>query len=203
MSIATRTGDNGTTGLMYNRRVSKCHPRVEAYGTVDELNSALGLARAGTPHLFIREILLPIQKDLVTVMGELATAVEDLPRYAADGFPTLTAGATGKLDGHVASLEAREITYKGWATPGATPDAAALDVARTTARRAERRVCALQEADQLKNPEIILFLNRLSDLLWLLARWVETQEAGGPSPILAGHAQPPPTAEAGSRPSTA
>lgn len=179
MSIATRTGDNGTTGLMYNRRVSKCHPRVEAYGTVDELNTALGLARATTPHAFIRESLLPIQKDLVTVMGELATAVDDLPRYLADGYPTVGAHLTEKLDQLVTQLEAQEITYKGWATPGATPDAAALDIARTTARRAERRVCALQEADQLRNSEIIIFLNRLSDLLWLMARWIETRSEPG------------------------
>lgn len=175
MSIATRTGDNGTTGLMYNRRVSKCHPRVEAYGTVDELNTAIGLARATTPHAFLKECLLPIQKDLVTVMGELATAVDDLPRYVADGYPVVTPQLTEKLDALVTGLEAQDITYKGWATPGATPDAAALDIARTTARRAERRVCALQEADQLRNAEIIVYLNRLSDLLWLMARWVETR----------------------------
>ncbi|MBL9128672.1 MAG: cob(I)yrinic acid a,c-diamide adenosyltransferase [Verrucomicrobiales bacterium] len=175
MSIATRTGDNGTTGLMYNRRVSKCHPRVEAYGTVDELNTALGLVRATTPHAFVRDTILPIQKDLVTVMGELATAVDDLPRYVSDGYPTVHASLTEKLDAVVAQLESQEITYKGWATPGATPDAAALDIARTTTRRAERRVCALQEADQLRNPEIIVFLNRLADLLWLMARWVETR----------------------------
>lgn len=175
MSIATKTGDNGSTGLMYNRRVSKCHPRVEAYGTVDELNTALGLARGLTPHEFIRDNLLPIQRDLVTVMGELATAVDDLPRYVADNYPVVDPGLTGKLDALVGELESRNITYKGWATPGATADAAALDHARTTARRAERRVCALQEADQLRNPEIIVYLNRLSDLLWLMARWVETQ----------------------------
>lgn len=175
MSIATRTGDNGTTGLMYNRRVSKCHPRVEAYGTVDELNSALGLARASTSHAFIQNALLPIQRDLVTVMGELATAVDDLPRYVADGYPTVAASLTEKLDALVTEIEAQSITYRGWATPGGTPDAAALDVARTVARRAERRVCALQEADQLRNAEIIVYLNRLADLLWLMARWVETR----------------------------
>lgn len=189
MSIATRTGDNGTTGLMYNRRVSKCHPRVEAYGTVDALNSALGLARALTPHAFVADSLLPIQRDLVTVMGELATAVDDLPRYVADGYPVVTPALTEKLDVLVQNIEAQSVTFKGWATPGATPDAAALDVARTTARQAERRVCALQEADQLRNAEIIVFLNRLSDLLWLMARWVETH--GTP-----GRATPPSTTTA-------
>ena len=81
MSIVTKTGDNGTTGLMYNRRVSKCDLRVEAYGSIDELNAALGLARATAEHDFIRDNLFSIQKDLVTPMGELATGVEDLPRY--------------------------------------------------------------------------------------------------------------------------
>src|SRR5436853_2435323 len=87
MSIVTKTGDKGTTGLMYNRRVSKCHPRVEAYGSVDELNAALGLARATASHDFIKDRLLTIQNDLVVLMGELATAAEDLPRYARDGYP--------------------------------------------------------------------------------------------------------------------
>lgn len=175
MSIATRTGDNGTTGLMYNRRVSKCHPRVEAYGTVDELNAALGLARASAQQAFVADNLLVIQKDLVTLMGELATGTDDLPRYAKDGFTLVSAKLTAKLDKLVAEIEAQSITFKGWATPGATLNSAALDVARTVCRRAERRACALHEAGQLQNPEIIIYLNRLADLLWLLARWVETK----------------------------
>ncbi|MBI5801401.1 MAG: cob(I)yrinic acid a,c-diamide adenosyltransferase [Verrucomicrobia bacterium] len=175
MSIATRTGDNGTTGLMYNRRVSKCHPRVEAYGTVDELNAALGLARASATHEFISSNLLLIQRDLVTLMGELATGTEDLTRYAKDGFDLVSADLTAKLDKWVREIEAQSITFKGWATPGATLNSAALDVARTVCRRAERRVCALHEAGQLQNPEIVIYLNRLADLLWLFARWVETK----------------------------
>jgi cob(I)alamin adenosyltransferase len=175
MSIATKTGDNGTTGLMYNRRVSKCHARVEAYGTVDELNAALGLARASAQQAFIADHLLTIQQDLVTVMGELATGTEDLPRYAKDGFTLVSTELTAKLDKLVAEIEAQSITFKGWATPGATLNSAALDVARTVCRRAERRVCALHEAGQLHNPEIIIYLNRLADLLWLFARWVETK----------------------------
>lgn len=176
MSIATKTGDRGLTGLMYNRRVSKCHPRVEAYGAVDELNAALGLARASAEHDFIRANLLAIQQDLVTLMGELATAPEDLPRYAQDGFKLVTPALTVKLDALVKEIEAQKISFAGWATPGATVNSAALDVARTTCRRAERRVCALQEAGQLQNDEIIIHLNRLSDLLWLFARWVESQK---------------------------
>jgi cob(I)alamin adenosyltransferase len=175
MSIATKTGDAGTTGLMYNRRVPKCHPRVEAYGSVDELNTALGQARATAEHDFVREHVLAVQKDLVVLMGELATLPEDLPRYVKDGHALVTPALTTKLDLLVAHIEAQQVSFKGWATPGATANAAALDVARTTCRRAERRCCALQETDQLRNAEILIYLNRLSDALWLLARWVEAK----------------------------
>lgn len=178
MSIATKTGDHGTTGLMYNRRISKCHPRVEAYGTVDELNAALGMVRASTSHDFVAANILVTQKDLVTLMGELACAVEDLPRYVQDGYQLVTAELTAKLDTLVRTMEGGGLSFSGWATPGATPDAAALDVARTICRRAERGVCALHERQQLRNPEIIIYLNRLSDVLWLMARWVETHGAG-------------------------
>jgi cob(I)alamin adenosyltransferase len=105
----------------------------------------------------------------------LATAVEDLPRYVKDGFSRMTPEMTAKLEEVVKSIEAQKISFQGWATPGASVPSAALDVARTVCRRAERRVCALQESGQLENPEIIIYLNRLSDLLWLLARWIESQ----------------------------
>jgi cob(I)alamin adenosyltransferase len=173
MSIATKTGDGGTTGLMYNRRVSKCHPRVEAYGTVDELNAALGLARASSPNAAQNLRLEGIQKDLVILMGELATQTEDLPRYAKDGYSVVTNELTAKIDLIVGEIEGRKISFKGWATPGANVAAATLDVARTACRRAERRVCALHEAGQLQNAEIIIYLNRLSDALWLMARDAE------------------------------
>lgn len=175
MSISTKKGDQGTTALMYNRRVSKCDPRVEAYGSVDELNAAIGLARATGTREFVTANLLAIQGDLVILMGELATAVEDLPRYSRDGYSKVTSEMTAKLDQLVEQIEAQKIPYKGWATPGATAHSAALDVARTVCRRAERAICALQETKQLSNPEVIVYLNRLSDLLWLFARWVEAQ----------------------------
>ncbi|HLH52488.1 MAG TPA: cob(I)yrinic acid a,c-diamide adenosyltransferase [Verrucomicrobiae bacterium] len=183
MSIVTKTGDQGFTSLMYKRRVSKCHPRVEAYGAVDELNAAIGLARASAPQIFVKNLLEPIQKDLVVLMGELATAVEDLPRYIKDGFSLVTPELTAKLDASVKTIESQNVSFKGWATPGANPASAALDLARTVCRRAERRVCGLQESAQLHNPEIIIYLNRLSDLLWLAARWAETNpsQAGTPS----------------------
>jgi cob(I)alamin adenosyltransferase len=177
MSIATRTGDDGTTALMYNRRVPKTHPRVEAYGAIDELNAALGVARSNATDEWLTGELLRIQKQLVIVMGELATGAEDRERYARDGFQLVTAEMTGPLDALVKRIESQSISFKGWATPGATLAAAALDVARTTCRRAERRVCALREGGEPVNPEIVIYLNRLSDVLWLMARWAETRVA--------------------------
>ncbi len=175
MSIATRTGDDGTTGLMYGRRVPKTHPRVEANGAIDELNAALGVARAAATDEWLRGELFATQKQLVDVMGELANAPADLERYARDGFTIIAPAMTARLDGLVKHLEAQKISFQGWATPGATPLAAALDLARTACRRAERRVCAVREMGESVNAEITIYLNRLSDVLWLLARWVETQ----------------------------
>jgi len=178
VSIVTRTGDVGTTALMYGRRLPKHHARVEAYGAVDELNAALGLARASGPDPFVSETLVAVQKDLVAIMGELATALEDQARYAADGYPGLKPAMIERLDRCVAEIEGQNVSLKGWATPGATPSAAALDVARTVCRRAERRIAGLQAEGELPNGAVLTYFNRLSDLLWLLARWVETREAG-------------------------
>ena len=175
MSIATRTGDTGTTGMLYNRRLPKSHPRVEALGSVDELNAAIGLARALNGPGYVGDNLLAIQKDLVNVMGEIATLTEDLPRYEKDGFTRLTPDLTKKLDHLVAEIEGQGISYKGWATPGATPAAGALDVARTTCRRAERRIHSLLESNEVQNKEMLIYFNRLSDVLWLMARWAETK----------------------------
>ena len=177
MSIATRTGDDGTTGLMYNRRLPKHHVRVEAYGTVDELNAALGMARATTTAESVRAQLLATQKDLVILMGELATHGDDQERYRNDGFENVTDEMTRRLDQAVLAIESAGVSFKGWATPGATINAAALDVARTVCRRAERRVIALYEAEKGGNPEVVVYLNRLADFLWLLARQVETEQA--------------------------
>ncbi|HSY20181.1 MAG TPA: cob(I)yrinic acid a,c-diamide adenosyltransferase [Candidatus Acidoferrales bacterium] len=173
MSIATKTGDGGTTGLMYGHRVPKNHPRVEAYGTIDELNAALGLVRATATEKFVSENIFWIQKSLVDVMGELAVLPADLPRYQKGGYTLVTPEMTAKLDALVKEIEAQNVSFKHWATPGQTQSSATLDVARTVCRRAERRVYDLQAAGDLKNEEILVFLNRLSDLLWLLARWVE------------------------------
>jgi cob(I)alamin adenosyltransferase len=175
VSIVTKTGDAGTTGLMYGRRVRKNHPRVETYGTVDELNAAIGLARATATDDFVRGNLFWIQKSLVDLMGELSVTLEDLPRYTQDGYTLVTSVMTSKLEALVKEIEAQKVSFKGWATPGATQNSAALDLARTVCRRAERRVCGLTESGELKNAEIGIYLNRLSDLLWLFARWVEAK----------------------------
>jgi cob(I)alamin adenosyltransferase len=124
----------------------------------------------------LHENLTTIQKDLVVLMGELATATEDLPRYMKDGHSLVTPAMTSSLEKWIAELEAAKVSAKGWAMPGASTSSAALDFARTVCRRAERRACALQETGQLHNPEIIVYLNRLSDLLWVLARWVEAKQ---------------------------
>jgi cob(I)alamin adenosyltransferase len=175
MSIITKTGDDGTTGLMYNRRVPKNHPRVEAYGTVDELNAALGLARARADDDFARESLLGMQKDLVILMGELATLPEDLERYRKDGYAVVTPEMTLRLEKWAGEIEGQNITVRGWATPGSNEVSAALDLARTIGRRAERCVVGLLERQPPERTEILRYLNRLTDLLWLLARWQETK----------------------------
>ncbi|HZL42661.1 MAG TPA: cob(I)yrinic acid a,c-diamide adenosyltransferase [Verrucomicrobiae bacterium] len=179
MSIVTKTGDKGTTGLMYGHRVMKCDPRVEACGAVDELNSALGIVRAaGNPG--VNDRLLPIQKELVTVMGEIGVLPQDLDRYAKDGYPLVTSGMTSGLEKSIRELEAVVVFPKDWATPGSNPAAAALDLARAICRRAERRICMLQSEGQLQNGEIIVYLNRLADLLWLMAR---DAESGRSAPV--------------------
>src|SRR5450432_3251161 len=108
MSIATKTGDGGTTGLMYNRRVPKTHARVEDCGTVDELNAALGLARASAEHDFVRDNLFWIQKSLVDLMGEMGVTPEDLPRYVKDGYSPVAPEMTAKLDSLVQEIEAQK-----------------------------------------------------------------------------------------------
>jgi cob(I)alamin adenosyltransferase len=173
MSIATKTGDEGETSLMYGRRVPKTDPRVDAYGCVDELNSALGLARASARDPFLAEQILALQKELVVVMGELATAGEDMDRYLKDGFQRTDVAMTSRLTSVVDDLERRLGKFKHWSVPGATMDSAALEFARTVCRRAERRVAALMAEDGKFNREILRYLNRLSDVCWLLARHAE------------------------------
>ena len=160
--------------MMYNRRVSKCDARVEAYGSVDELNAALGVARASVRRESVSRQLEAVQADLIGLMGELATHPDDLERYAREGYLRLDPRAVQRLEEWATEAEAEPAMPRGWATPGKSPEAAALDLARTVCRRAERRVCALLEAGQVSCGPMLEYLNRLSDLLWLHARQVES-----------------------------
>jgi cob(I)alamin adenosyltransferase len=174
VSIVTKTGDKGETSLMYGRRLSKADPRVDAYGCVDELNAALGLARSIATDHFLSAQILATQRDLIVVMGELATAPSDRERYAKDGFHLTTTEMVDRVTLVVFDLEKDKSLYpKDWVVPGRTPVAAALDFARTICRRAERQIAAFADEEKDSNPEILRYLNRLSDLCWVLARYPE------------------------------
>jgi cob(I)alamin adenosyltransferase len=176
MSIATKTGDSGETALMYGSRVPKTDRRVEAYGTVDELNAALGLVRATTSESLVQDVVLSVQKELVILMGELAVADKDRERYLKDRYEVVTAAMVDRLTDVVNDLEKNyHVDFKHWATPGYSLSSAALDLSRTTCRRAERRVVALFDNRAYVNPETVRYLNRLSDILWLFARYIETK----------------------------
>ncbi|MSU70339.1 MAG: ATP:cob(I)alamin adenosyltransferase [Opitutaceae bacterium] len=176
-SIATRTGNNGTTSLLYGQRVPKNHPQIEAVGAFDELNVAIGAAklhlREGAEGAATRELLTIAQKNLVALMGELACAEADAARYAKSKFEKISAPDVARLDLAVSALEARGFKYDGWATPGANACALAFDLARVTARRAERRLTDLPAQGRNIRPDLRQFVNRLSDLLWLFARQAE------------------------------
>ena len=173
MKIYTRTGDTGDTALFGGGRVPKSHPRVEAYGDVDELNAAIGLARAIEMMPRIDEVLVPLQRDLFSIGALLATPDHDKMKKHLE--------KANIDDRRIAELERaiddgdRELEpLKSFILPGGTPKAAALHVARTVCRRAERRVIALEE----EIPGIVIvYLNRLSDLLFTLAR-VANRRAG-------------------------
>jgi cob(I)alamin adenosyltransferase len=176
-SIATRTGDDGTTSLLYGQRVPKDHPQIEAVGAFDELNVTLGtlkpLLEQHPRRTEVHALLTSVQKNLIALMGEVSCAEGDTARYAGSRFEKLTSGDVARLDEALEALEARGLKFDGWATPGANACAAAFDVARTAARRAERRLSALPAHGRTVRPELRQFTNRLSDLLWLLAREAE------------------------------
>ena len=158
---------------MFGRRCSKDSPRVEAYGSVDELNATLGLARALGLSEKVELMLDAAQERLVSLMGELATLPADLPTYRSK-YPTLSEADVAWVEQEAYALEQQEgIHFSGWARPGKgmKPAAAQLDVARTVCRRAERQTLALHRQEPLDNASLLLFLNRLSDLLWLAARY--------------------------------
>lgn len=190
-SIVTKSGDAGTTSLMFGRRVPKDHPRVEACGAVDELSAALGLARAWTRDAAMADRLQRIQQQLIPLMGELATETEDLEKYLRAGYRMVTEEMTRELERMIAEVEGSLPPPSGWLLPGVEQVSATLHLARTVCRRAERRVAVLARENQLPNPEPTVYLNRLGDLLWLLARQAETAAAsertgasGGPPSTL-------------------
>jgi cob(I)alamin adenosyltransferase len=171
--VTTGTGDTGYTGLLGEQRVPKYDPRPDTFGTVDEATSALGLARAASQDSVVKDIIYKTQQELYLLMGELATPPEN---YAKMGlFITVE---------HVRRLEQTEDTLKQeveipnkFIIPGDTPVGAALDLARTIIRRAERMAVKLLHDGVIENGEVVRYLNRLSDLVFILARYVEVKSS--------------------------
>lgn len=177
MKIYTKTGDSGSTGLFGGGRVPKSHPRVEAYGDVDELNAAIGFARSIEQMPRIDEVLVPIQRDLFAIGALLATPDrEKMQQHLTKA--RIDDERVAELE-HAIDESDRELEpLRAFIVPGGTPKAAALHIARTVCRRAERKVVALSELNaEAIPPLVIIYLNRLSDLLFTLAR-VANHRAG-------------------------
>jgi cob(I)alamin adenosyltransferase len=168
-------GDDGTTGLLGGGRARKDDPRIEAYGTVDEASSALGLAKALSSHARVRAICEELQRGLYSLGAELATNPS-----SKTSFATTTAAGVKRLEEIMAELEKSVAMPDGFILPGSTPASAAMDLARTVVRRAERRCLALEHEGGLANAQVRRWLNRLSLLLFVLARYEE--DLSGRSP---------------------
>jgi cob(I)alamin adenosyltransferase len=175
VKIYTKTGDEGETSLFGGGRVPKDDVRVRAYGDVDEANAAIALAASLEPPEFESSLLQTIQRDLFTVGAELATPdPAKMEKALARSGAAIGASAVGALEKVIDNHEAKLRPLKNFILPGGTPKAAAFHLARTVCRRAERSVVALSR-DQKINPAIVHYLNRLSDLLFVLARVVNAQ----------------------------
>ena len=175
--IYTRTGDAGDTGLFGGGRVPKSHPRVEAYGDVDELNAAIGFARSIEQMPRVDEVLVPIQRDLFAIGALLATPDREKMRQHLEKA-RVDEDRIGQLEVAIDDGDRELEPLRSFIVPGGTPKAAALHVARTVCRRAERRVVSLTEAGVDEIPQVVvIYLNRLSDLLFTLAR-VANRRAG-------------------------
>ena len=171
MQLYTRKGDDGTTGLLYGGRVRKDAPSVEANGAVDEAQAAIGLARAETPlGSEAHERLTAIARELYTLMAEVATAPENRSKLQA-GSTLVTPDMVQSLEAGIDDLLERFDMPSDFTVPGANRVAAALDLARTIVRRAERLAVADPEPDG--DSLVVAYLNRLSDFLWAMARWQE------------------------------
>ncbi len=185
MRIYTRKGDDGTTGLLFGGdRVSKADLRTDAYGTTDEAVSALGLARAAIGSATDRnearlaELAIRLQRELFVVGAELATHVDRRNRLT-DGTSRVTEQMVAALEQEIDGLEAMVEQPKEFVLPGESQAGAALDLARATVRRAERRAVALAESGELPESQVVPYLNRLADLLFVAARTAD----GGFRPV--------------------
>jgi cob(I)alamin adenosyltransferase len=172
LRIYTKTGDDGTTGLLYGGRVRKDAPIMQITGTVDEAQAAMGLARAeATPGSEIDELLTRLERELYVLMAEVTTDPTHRSKLVA-GTTLVTTDMVRALEEKIDDLIARVSMPTEFVIPGANRTSAALDLARTVVRRAERLLVSAPIADSL----VHTYLNRLSDLLWALARWVEGQD---------------------------
>jgi cob(I)alamin adenosyltransferase len=172
--IYTKTGDDGTTGMLYGGRAPKDDPAVEAYGSVDEAVAHLGSARALSNNPALQAILLEAQRDLFVVGADLATNPDQRSKLRP-GMSLVTGSMIENIERIIDETVAEHPLPQEFIVPGANTASAALDVARTAIRRAERRAIELRDEGREVNPEALRYLNRLSDLVFVLARW----EAGG------------------------
>ncbi len=168
--VYTKYGDTGQTSLLYGGRVSKNSPHTEAYGMTDEAVSAMGLARALSEDPEVKTILKELQREMFTVGAELATAPDQYETYQKH-FNPVTAEMVTRLEELIDGMLAEAPLPRVFILPGASGSSAAMDMARCMTRTAERRVVALDEVGGLTNPEILRYLNRVGDLLFVLARY--------------------------------
>jgi cob(I)alamin adenosyltransferase len=172
MSIITGRGDSGDTDLLFGKRIAKTSLRIEALGNVDELNAALGLARAAASDADWIALIDTLQERLIGLMGQLAYLPEDEARYVEKKYAAITQADLDWVTAQAHRYEAQGIKFTGWARPGAEGSLAraGIDFSRAIARRAERSVLALHASGEPVPKVVRLFFNRLSDLLWILAR---------------------------------
>ncbi len=170
MNIYTRSGDGGETGLLFGGRVPKTDVRTETYGAADHAVSAIGLARAMTTESRVREILLDVQREMFMIGAELATDLSNRD-HLVKTFRTITADHVSRLESLIDDLAQDVRLPPNFIIPGASPGSAALDVARTQVREAERRIVEMRREGLLPNSHVMAYVNRLSDLLFMLARY--------------------------------
>ena len=172
MRIYTRRGDDGTTGLLYGGRVDKSDQRTEAYGTTDEAVAALGMARVFIADSILADLVLRLQRELFVVGAELATATENSHKLRP-GDTKVTAEMVDDLEVAIDEYVARTHMPEEFIVPGESRGSAFLDYARTVIRRAERQTVAMDRAGMLADGEVVRYLNRLADLVFVLARYEE------------------------------